>query len=275
MNTKWWWHELALVQEIGLEGTQNATPRELLPSVVSDAESTSPSSFACEKQLYGAKETFSTAPAVQATKATVNRQPRYFLVGQRRGPNERITMQQQNTLLNAIQGNKGARIKDADVIKRRQAGWKDWGEQRWSTEALAFEQKELPAIQNAFYVLFDNADDRGSVANELRTVLLQSNLIKSNNTPTETPAVTPVATRTVARSVTRSESTSSVDDVDDATPPPTKRPRVGRPSAITHATDNDPWLLDTLRALTSRSFRGFKQLQRTQRPHIWLSSRRF
>ena len=179
---------MALACEIGLEGTESATARELLGDVIACALSTSPSSFACEKQRYGAKEEFKTTTTNQDSKPTVTCQPRYFLVGDVRGPNDRITMQQQNQLCAAIQGKKAARITDDEAVKRRQTGWKDWGEQRWSTEALAFEQKELPAIQNAFYVLFDNADDRGSVANELRTVLLQSNLIKSNNTPTETIA---------------------------------------------------------------------------------------
>ena len=34
LNTKWWWHELALVNEIGLEGTETLTARELLAPVI-------------------------------------------------------------------------------------------------------------------------------------------------------------------------------------------------------------------------------------------------
>ena len=177
LNTKWWWHELALVGKIGLEGSETSTARELLALVVSQAEATAPSSFACEKQAYGTVEQFQTAPAIRQMKLVVSSRPRYFLVGNVRGPNERITMQQQNQLLNAIQGKKAARIKDPYVIQRRQVGWKDWGERRWNTESYAFQQKELPAIQQAFEALFDKPDNFGLVAEELRTVLYQSNLI--------------------------------------------------------------------------------------------------
>ena len=156
-----------------------------------------PSSFACEKQLFGAKELFRTALVAQSTKPTVNSQPRYFLVGVARGPGERITMQQQNQLLNAIKGNKAARIRDPDAVKRRQAGWRDWAEQQWSAEARDFQVKELPAIQEAFVALFNSPNNRGSVATELRTVLFQSNLIKKGDIMTaDEPAVATSATLT-------------------------------------------------------------------------------
>ena len=197
LNSKWWWHELALVQEIGLEGTDEVTARDLLGFVVSDAEATAPSSFACEKQRYGAKESFQMAPNTQAAIPIVNNQPRYFLVGDARGPRNRITMKQQNQLLNAIQGNKAARIRDPDAVKRRQAGWRDWAEQQWSAEARDFQVKELPAIQEAFVALFNSPNNRGSVATELRTVLFQSNLIKKGDIMTaDEPAVATSATLT-------------------------------------------------------------------------------
>jgi uncharacterized membrane protein YhaH (DUF805 family) len=37
IDTKWWWHESALIKEIGLKGTENATARDLLKKVVSEA----------------------------------------------------------------------------------------------------------------------------------------------------------------------------------------------------------------------------------------------
>lgn len=63
---------MALVEKIGLKGTETTTARKLLASVVTDAEATAPPSYACEKQLYGAKEAFQTAPAVQNNKLMVN-----------------------------------------------------------------------------------------------------------------------------------------------------------------------------------------------------------
>jgi hypothetical protein len=78
---------------------------------------------------------FWTALVAQSTKPTVNRQPRYFLVGVAWGPGEWITMQQQNQLLNAIKSNKAAQIRDPDAVKWHQAGWRDWAEQQWSAEA--------------------------------------------------------------------------------------------------------------------------------------------
>ena len=156
-----------------------------------------PSSFACEKQRYGAKESFQMAPNTQAAIPIVNNQPRYFLVGDARGPRNRITMKQQNQLLNAIKGNKAARIRDPDAVKRRQAGWRDWAEQQWSAEARDFQVKELPAIQEAFVALFNSPNNRGSVATELRTVLFQSNLIKKGDIMTaDEPAVATSATLT-------------------------------------------------------------------------------
>jgi len=70
LNTKWWWHELALVENIGLEGTETSTARELLASVLAHAEDTSPPSFACEKQLYGAAEQFQISNFVRISFQT-------------------------------------------------------------------------------------------------------------------------------------------------------------------------------------------------------------
>jgi hypothetical protein len=49
-------------------------------------------------------------------------------------------MNNQSKLCAAIQGNKAARIKDNEAVKRRQAGWKeDWGEQKESAVAREFQ----------------------------------------------------------------------------------------------------------------------------------------
>jgi hypothetical protein len=68
---KWWWHELALVKEIGLEGKETATARELLASVVAEAKEMAPSSFTCKEQRYGAAEEFVTTTVELATNVVV------------------------------------------------------------------------------------------------------------------------------------------------------------------------------------------------------------
>jgi hypothetical protein len=50
------------------------------------------SDFMCEEQKYGAAEEFETAPAEQTIKPVVRNQPRYYLVGRRRGPKERMML---------------------------------------------------------------------------------------------------------------------------------------------------------------------------------------
>ena len=121
---------MALVAKIRLEGTETTTARDLLGNVISEALATAPPSFTCKKQKYGSLEEFQTAPAEWVSRPVTKNQPRYFLVGKQRGPNDRMTMHQQNQLCAAIQGKKAARIKDNNAVNWREAGWKDWGEEQ-------------------------------------------------------------------------------------------------------------------------------------------------
>jgi hypothetical protein len=139
-------------------------------------EEAATSDFMCEEQKYGAAEEFETAPVEQPTKHVVRNQPRYYLVGRRRGPKEPTSMQDQSKLLAAVQGSGSARLKE-EVSKRRQAGWKDWGEEDWTEAALSFDEEELPLLQAKFVSLFVRANNRPSVASDIWTVLLQSHLI--------------------------------------------------------------------------------------------------
>ena len=114
INSKWWWHE------IGLEDHDNWTGRDQLAAVLRHASTRYPS-FCYQEQAYGAHATF------QLNRSeTKTRQPRYFLIGDKSTTDGRkMTMASQNKLLCAIQGGKGARLKDASTIQRRQEGWKD------------------------------------------------------------------------------------------------------------------------------------------------------
>jgi hypothetical protein len=157
---------LALVDEISLEGTDKHTARELLAFVVKEAVAGAPSSYACEMQQYGSNQPFATAPDEQAKRKFASSKPRYFLVGNKRSPNDQVPMKQQNLLCAAVQGTKAARIKDTEAVKRRQAGWKDWGEQKESAVAREFQTHELKAIQELFLIC---------LRNRTTLILLQSN----------------------------------------------------------------------------------------------------
>jgi hypothetical protein len=248
-----------LIKEIGLEGTETTTAGELLGPVISHVVATSPSSFACERQFYGAVEEFETAPAAHATKQTVRNQPRYYLVGDVRSPSEQMTMKEQNQLCAAIQGTKAARIKDPDIVQRHQAGWKDWGEQQWNSHSLAFEQQELPAIQDAFSHLFDEPNNLGSMLKELQTVLLQSNMIKSSSIAMiDEPTVeTPV--RSAENSAPSAMTVEDNDDNDNDAPLSKKR-KLGRP-ARSVSPDNDPWLLEPILSLAKADMKGFAEYE--------------
>jgi hypothetical protein len=253
-SKKWWWHELSLAKVIGLHDTETETARELLSSIIDDA---SEASFCCEQQQYGGKETFLCAPSVQKEKKTVTCQPRYYLVGDvRLRDGSKMMMTNQNKLIRALQGKKkNAGKAEKDAMKRRQAGWLDWGERRDTANADAFEEHELPSIQAQFHELFDNSDCRQSVAGELHTLLLQSNQMEQTTTNT--------ATNTTA-TTTATDNNDNNDDSndDDVTPPPTKRSRVGHPRSITpDASENDPWLLDNLRALSKSNIQTFAEYE--------------
>jgi hypothetical protein len=149
INTKWWWHESALIEAIGLEGTETATARDRgLGLVVSHAETTAPSaSFACEEHKYGTKEVFSTTAGNE-----VKSQPRWFLFGEERPSNQRITMNQQSKLLASIQGAKSARLNE-DATQRRQAGWRDWANEVWNEAGLSFKDKSFERFKQ-FLVIY-------------------------------------------------------------------------------------------------------------------------
>ena len=50
------------------------------------------------------------------------------------------------------------------------------GERRQTAKSLTLQREELPVIQKDFAFLFDKPGTSGSVAKELRTALVQSNL---------------------------------------------------------------------------------------------------
>ena len=79
IKTKWWWHESALIKEIGLQGTETATARDRLGLVVAHVKTNT-----CEEQRFGSKEIFMTA----AGEAAKN-QPRWSLVGDGRTSNKK------------------------------------------------------------------------------------------------------------------------------------------------------------------------------------------
>ena len=67
VNTKWWWHELSLIQKIGLEGTEEKTARELLYFVIQRAKDMdtsetmgATSNFDYEEARFGSVEEFRT-----------------------------------------------------------------------------------------------------------------------------------------------------------------------------------------------------------------------
>ena len=236
---------MALVEQIGLKGTEKQTAREHLSYVIEQALADAPSSFACERQQYGSLEEFETAPALRATKATVKASPRYYLVGEKRGPRDRITMKDQSNLCSAIQGKMAARINNTETIKRRQAGWNDWGEGRDTAESRAFQKDDLPAILTEFAQYLEEPDDRKSVEKELRTILFQSNLIgNSSGIPSRDDSTNESASAIPAGAAT-----------DDDSPPAKKQKLAGRPPrSVTpnnSADKNDPWLLKSLQVLAS------------------------
>jgi hypothetical protein len=110
-------------------------------------------------------------------------------------------MQDQSKLLAAVQGSGSARLKEEDS-QRRQAGWKDWGEEDWTEAALYFDEEELPLLQAKFVSLFVRANNRPSVAYEIRTVLSQSDLISG---------VSIVTANTTSTTTTTSTSTASTN----------------------------------------------------------------
>lgn len=138
------------MKKIGLEGTESKTGRELLDSVVKNATDNHLPSFACEMQRYGAAEQFNADSLFQDSKMTVRAVPRYFLVGEPRGPSDRVLMKNQSKLVAAIRGAKVARIKDKEAVQRRQAGWKDWAEGVTGNNSRTFALKELPVIKKQF-----------------------------------------------------------------------------------------------------------------------------
>jgi hypothetical protein len=126
INNKWWWHELALIAEIGLEDSENATGgqrssyRILLTEVVFLARKDGGDKFHCEEQKHGGMETFTSATGEGGLRTKVSTRPRYYrLLSNKQDSNCRIPsiqMKEQNLLLSYIQGTGGARIKDPDVI---------------------------------------------------------------------------------------------------------------------------------------------------------------
>ena len=162
-------------------------------------------------------------------------------------------MQMQNKLVVAVQGKKAARLRDNDAVERRDKGWKAWAEKSVNEESQAYEEHELPAIQETFADLFDDPNDRQSVAKELRTLLIQSNLIQRNNFVSSDESTSDETSETPTNDDEPAVSTPTSDDE-----PPLKRQKVGRP-ARSVTPENDPWLLSSLLELAKSDTQSFAE----------------
>ena len=240
-----------MIDEIGLEGTENASARDLLGHVVTHAQKSATTPIPYQTQPYGAPETFKTG---RDGCSTVMGVPRFLLVGDIRTKNDRVmTMQMQNKLVVAVQGKKAARLRDNDAVERRDKGWKAWAEKSVNEESQAYEEHELPAIQETFADLFDDPNDRQSVAKELRTLLIQSNLIQRNNFVSSDESTSDETSETPTNDDEPAVSTPTSDDE-----PPLKRQKVGRP-ARSVTPENDPWLLSSLLELAKSDTQSFAE----------------
>ena len=108
INTKWRWHELALIREIGLEATEKWPGRDLLNFVVGHAKDTTTSGFIFEGTKFGGCDYLETATDGKQKKA----QPRFFRIG---ATLSNVGVADQGKLCAAIRGSPSARIKDLGI----------------------------------------------------------------------------------------------------------------------------------------------------------------
>ena len=214
-----------------MEDHNNWTGRDQLVAVLRHASTRYPS-FYYQQQAYGAVQTF------ESNGGEIESRPRYFLIGDKSTTDGRkMTMASQNKLVCAIQGGKGARLKDASTIQRRQEGWKDWTEKKSTSASLAFQEHEFPAIQLAFGQWFDDPLDSDSVADEICGLLYQSNLIPR--------AVNEKHSQLNDNSKSHNQESEREHERSEKR----KRQRLGRPPKSLSAMENDyfdPWRLQRL-----------------------------